>query len=621
MATLFLDNFTGTDGTLLTAHTPDTGTGWTTDTGQTSPVISNANRCRTSGTGASNRVVAGMSASIPSHAYSVTAVVRFLASGGAGGGKMMLWSHLVAGNSGGVGYRVQWTMDTGNWVVFRNGVSMGGTLPTLLPTAAADYTVEIQTSTSGSNLNVDVYCQRASDNYYLKYDNTWTATRTQINSGGPLVDTSPLAIGTGGLDVYEYVGNSVGVQFDSFSITNPVTGATLFGISGPSSGVVGSATSNFTLTPDGTVTSATVTPTDGGGGGTFSPSSLTWTAEDTAKTFTYTPGSTGTKTISASFSGSPTTLSPSSLSVTVTSPATSFSFTGPSSAISGVASSNFTVTPNGTVGSATVTPSDGAGGTFSPSSLSWTTSSAAKTFTYTPATSGTRTVSVSTTAGSPSTISPSSLSVSVTALPYAVFLGDSNFDLGNSTPPGADCPGAVLAALGSSWSGSNRGISGWGFSDLTTDLTNWVNSAFDATRKWNIAILMCGTNGIQSGAAGQISALQAYLSAIKTAEPRWKIGVVTLPYSSTYQGNCDTYNAWIKANATSNGADFVVDTTGDGDLMSTVSTAYNDGLHLTDVGRRAEAGYIVAAMLRYIDSQSAATPIGVSRGRLVNAGA
>ena len=77
--------------------------------------------------------------------------------------------------------------------------------------------------------------------------------------------------------------------------------------------------------------------------------------------------------------------------------ATSYTFTGPSPASGGVgvASGNFTVTPNGTY-TGTITPSSGAGGgTFSPASLTFSGTSAAQTFTYTPASSGSKTISVS----------------------------------------------------------------------------------------------------------------------------------------------------------------------------------------------------------------------------------
>lgn len=79
--------------------------------------------------------------------------------------------------------------------------------------------------------------------------------------------------------------------------------ATSYTLTGPSSGYVGMASSGFTVTPNGTLT-GTITPSDSGGGGTFSPSSLTWTGNNSAKTFTYTPGSAGTKTISTTNSAS-----------------------------------------------------------------------------------------------------------------------------------------------------------------------------------------------------------------------------------------------------------------------------------------------------------------------------
>jgi len=65
--------------------------------------------------------------------------------------------------------------------------------------------------------------------------------------------------------------------------------------------------------------------------------------------------------------------------------ATSFTMTGPATADCTVASTNFTVTPVGGTYTGTITLSDsGAGGAFTPTSLTWAASSAAKTFTYTP---------------------------------------------------------------------------------------------------------------------------------------------------------------------------------------------------------------------------------------------
>ena len=66
---------------------------------------------------------------------------------------------------------------------------------------------------------------------------------------------------------------------------------------GHSGGTNGVASQNFTVTPAGLFT-GTVIPNDGGDGGTFIPTSLTWSGTQDAKTFTYTPASIGAKTIS-----------------------------------------------------------------------------------------------------------------------------------------------------------------------------------------------------------------------------------------------------------------------------------------------------------------------------------
>lgn len=77
--------------------------------------------------------------------------------------------------------------------------------------------------------------------------------------------------------------------------------------------------------------------------------------------------------------------------------ATAFTLTGPSSGRSGKPSTYFQAAPNGPVsGTVVVTPDDnGDGGAFTPSSLTWTNGTAdTKTFTYTPASTGSKSVGV-----------------------------------------------------------------------------------------------------------------------------------------------------------------------------------------------------------------------------------
>jgi len=80
--------------------------------------------------------------------------------------------------------------------------------------------------------------------------------------------------------------------------------ATATTLSGPSSGTVSVASTNFTVGANGTITgTVTVTPADGGAGGTFTPTTVAISSGTPTGTFTYTPASTGVKTISISDDG------------------------------------------------------------------------------------------------------------------------------------------------------------------------------------------------------------------------------------------------------------------------------------------------------------------------------
>lgn len=178
--------------------------------------------------------------------------------------------------------------------------------------------------------------------------------------------------------------------------------ATSINLIGPISGVVGVASSAFTVTANGTLASnVVVTPSDGGAGGTFSPTSLTLTSGSTSGTFSYTAANSGAKSISITNNtslangGSPISYSASS------SAATAVVLSGPTSGTTGSASSNFTVAANGTLsGTVTVTPSDGGdGGTFAPTTITLNPSTASGTFAYTAATDGSHSVSVTNNGG------------------------------------------------------------------------------------------------------------------------------------------------------------------------------------------------------------------------------
>jgi hypothetical protein len=116
------------------------------------------------------------------------------------------------------------------------------------------------------------------------------------------------------------------------------------------------------------------TSTLGGSGGAFSPPTVTLSTGSPSATFTYTPGSAGTKTIS--FTNTGDLLDPADLSFLAVVYATGYSMSGPSAGDVGSASSAFTVrlTPLGDPVPATVTVTDdaGDGGIFTPTTVALT---------------------------------------------------------------------------------------------------------------------------------------------------------------------------------------------------------------------------------------------------------
>lgn len=96
--------------------------------------------------------------------------------------------------------------------------------------------------------------------------------------------------------------------------------------------------------------------------------------------------------------------------------ATAVTMTGPAGGVVNAASTNFTVGADGKItGTVVVTPSSGGGGgTFSPTTLSISAGSPTGAFTYTPATTGAKTISV---ANNGSLTNPSNITYTATAAP------------------------------------------------------------------------------------------------------------------------------------------------------------------------------------------------------------
>ena len=83
-----------------------------------------------------------------------------------------------------------------------------------------------------------------------------------------------------------------------------------------------------------------------------------------------------------------------------------YTLTGPTTGVKGVASTSFTLTPSGSVTDSVTLSDGGAGGVFSPASPLSFSGAGARTFTYTPPTSGTHTLTLTSAAGDVITGSP-----------------------------------------------------------------------------------------------------------------------------------------------------------------------------------------------------------------------
>ena len=180
-----------------------------------------------------------------------------------------------------------------------------------------------------------------------------------------------------------------------------LTGSTFFyTLSGPTNDSVGTASSNFAITPSASVTD-TVSLASSVAGDIFSASGPTFNSSAASQTFTVTPVAGGTRAITVTSSaGHHVSGSPWTLTATVT-----LSLSGPS-LVDETVPATLTVTPT-TATTDTVTLSDGgAGGTFTPSTLSWVASGSPRTATYTAASAGTITISATSSSGATVTGSP-----------------------------------------------------------------------------------------------------------------------------------------------------------------------------------------------------------------------
>jgi hypothetical protein len=177
--------------------------------------------------------------------------------------------------------------------------------------------------------------------------------------------------------------------------------ATNYQFSGPTGGIVGMNSTNFTVNlPMGqsVPSPVTVTPSDGGAGGVFTPATVQLTTVAPSATFVYSAASSGAKTISTTNNGGLT--NPATLGYSATPAATTYILTGPTGGSVGTDSTPFTVklpTGTGLAVPVTITPNDsGPGtaseGTFTPASVTLSTAAPSATFIYHPIATGSKSI-------------------------------------------------------------------------------------------------------------------------------------------------------------------------------------------------------------------------------------
>lgn len=271
MANFVFDSFTGNTLNDVTTHTGEAGATWTRHATYPSGASSLENNELQGATfNDSIYYASGMPATAE---YDVTAPLHYITSGTEPAGGVVGRVDTASGTMYGAEHY------DGAWYLFK---LVAGTRTTL-----GSYT---QAMTVGST-------------YVMKLEIRDGAKKLFIDGVERIssADNSITAAGKAGIKLYK--GTAITALSD-FTATDVVVAATATTLSGPSSGTVGVASTNFTAGADGAITGTViVTPSDGGGGGTFTPTTVSISAGTPTGTFTYTPASTGAKTISTTNNG------------------------------------------------------------------------------------------------------------------------------------------------------------------------------------------------------------------------------------------------------------------------------------------------------------------------------
>jgi hypothetical protein len=297
--------------------------------------------------------------------------------------------------------------------------------------------------------------------------------------------------------------------------------------------------------------------------------------------------------------------------------------TGPSSCYAGTASGNFTVALNKAY-TGTITPSDGgAGGTFSPASLSWSNASNPQTFTYTASTAGTKSISIS--ANPTIVITGSPISITASNLPVTAILGRDlqtvYFLVNDATAHRV--PTAVTAVSSNPTvyvNGSSATISGPTWTNATKNtcfVAYYLSAAVQAT---DVLTYTAGSGWLTAGSLTIPATVTApVINSRGKLEPQvgaWSASIPVAPWNPTAKTmpvgintNNDpaqaASNYWIQQNGLHNCknpwtdlSNNVCASTADGWPTSTTTLGYGAAVPLNTIGSNT------------VDSQLAVTPLG-----------
>lgn len=278
-----------------------------------------------------------------------------------------------AGLTTGYLFVVDLTSAGGNAIVYKNtgsGWNQVGATSASLGLTRADGTVfHIRAERVGTTLGMYVWPSGSSQPGSYTHSVTDGGTVLSAGYAGLRIGT-PNASGYGQTLCDDFY---VGIPSDTFT---PTSGPTSYTLTGPSAGRPGVASTNFTATLNSAATSTvTITPSDGGAGGTFTPSTVSITTGNTVGTFVYTASSAGAKTISTSddagltdpgsvtFTAYTLSLTPSTQSVANGVAATLTATLTPSAALSATTTAGTlsTSAPTSGAGFTLTTPSSGSG--------------------------------------------------------------------------------------------------------------------------------------------------------------------------------------------------------------------------------------------------------------------